>query len=95
MANPDPQLAELGDMASSAGQNLSSSTSSNASRAGGHLRLLSEGTLLRSSFSLSSICGTVRLDKTEVTVGERVGVYWDIPGATPHNSDWIGLFEAG
>lgn len=95
MANPDPQLAELGDTASSAGLTLSSSTSSTGSSRGGRLQPVSEGTLLRSSFSLSSICGTVRLDKTEVTVGEKVGVYWDIPGATPHHSDWIGLFEAG
>ena len=92
MANPDPELPELGDVASFAGQTLSSSISSDGS---GPLQPLSEGTLLRNSFNLSNICGTVRLDKTEVTVGEKVGVYWDIPGATPHNRDWIGMFEAG
>ena len=53
----------------------------------------SSSILLRNA--VSRICGTLRLDRTEVTVGERVGVYWDIPTVTPHGRDWIGMFETG
>ncbi len=56
-------------------------------------RRYSGGTILQSP--LSGICDHLRLDKTEVTVGQRVGVYWDIPGLAPHERDWIAMFCAG
>ena len=58
----------------------------------GRPRRYSGGTMLRNS--LSGICGALSLDRTEVMVGEKVGVYWDIPGVIPHENDWIGLLEA-
>lgn len=56
-------------------------------------RTHSGGTLLRNS--VSRIAGALTLDKSEVSVGERVGVYWDIPAVFAHERDWIGLFEVG
>ena len=45
--------------------------------------------------SVARICGTLRLDRVEVEVGEAVRVFWDIPGV-PHNRfHWIGMFDAG
>lgn len=74
---------------SSGEDNLSLSLGLSADR----MRTLSGGTILRNT--LSRICGTLRLDRTEIALGERVGVYWDIPGVVPHEMDWIGMFDAG
>ncbi len=56
-------------------------------------RRYSGGTILRSP--ISGIYDHLRLDKTEATIGERVGVYWDIPGLAPHERDWIAMFSSG
>ena len=74
------------------GEESLSSSSSGDSWNDEQTRRYRSSTLLRNT---SIICGTLRLDRTEVTVGERVGVYWDIPTVTPHGRDWIGMFETG
>ncbi len=56
-------------------------------------RRYSGGTILRSP--ISGIYDHLRLDKTEATIGERVGVYWDIPGLAPHERDWIAMLSSG
>lgn len=56
-------------------------------------RRYSGGTILQSP--LSGIYDHLRLDRTEARVGERVGVYWDIPGLAPHYRDWIAMFSSG
>ena len=39
--------------------------------------------------------GTLRLDKTQASAGEVVGVYWDIPTVQTSAGDWIAIYERG
>ena len=57
-------------------------------------RTRSGSTLFRNNTSLTP-GGVLTVDRTEVRVGDRVRVNWDIPGGIPHDMDWVGLFEAG
>ena len=44
----------------------------------------------------SAVCGKyLRLDKSEVNVGEEVLVTWNLPEILTDYQDWIGMYEKG
>ena len=55
--------------------------------------------LISSGAGLSAMSGpplgTLRLDKTHARVGDRVGIYWDIPSVQTSAGDWIAVYESG
>ena len=43
-----------------------------------------------------SVCGkNLRLDKSEVNVGEEVLITWNLPEVLPDQQDWIGMYKKG
>ena len=42
------------------------------------------------------MCGkNLRLDKSEVNVGEEILIMWNLPEVLPDPQDWIGMYKKG
>lgn len=54
------------------------------------------GTIINPLMREESMCGKyLRLDKSEVKVGEDVLVTWNLPDFLTDYQDWIGMYEKG
>ena len=54
------------------------------------------GTIIDPRMREESMCGKyLRLNKSEVNVGEDVLVTWNLPEFRTNYEDWIGMYEKG
>lgn len=54
------------------------------------------GTIIGPHMREETMCGKyLRLDKSEVNVGENVLVTWNLPEFLTDYQDWIGMYEKG
>lgn len=54
------------------------------------------GAIIHPRMREESMCGKyLRLDKSEVNVGEDVLVTWNLPEFLTNYEDWIGMYEKG
>ena len=54
------------------------------------------GNIINPLMREKNMCGTyLRLDKSEVSVGEDVLLTWNLPEFVTDYQDWIGMYEKG